>query len=75
MKTKQKVVPGLSLKGKDLMTRIKNGSIQLQGSNGQYIQSKELADAVRLSKTDQIIAARENAKKVAELKSKLQTNG
>jgi len=75
MKTKTKVVPGLSLKGKDLMNRIRNGSIQLNGSSGQYIQNKDLADAMRMSKTEQIIAARENAKKVAELKSKLQKNG
>jgi len=75
MKTKTKVVPGLSLKGKDLMNRIRNGSIQLNGSGGQYIQNKELADAMRLSKTEQILAARENAKRVQELKSKLSQNG
>jgi len=75
MKTKQKVVPGLSLKGKDLMNRIRNGSIQLNSGQGQYIQNKEIADAMRLSKTDQILAARENAKKVSDLKSKLQSNG
>lgn len=67
---KFKVIPNLSLKGKDIMNRLKNNSLQLQHS-GQYSLEEEIDNSRRLSKVEIMHKAKENLENINNLTSKL----
>lgn len=60
---KFRVIPNLSLKGKDIMARLRNGSLRLDAT-GQYSLSPEIDATRRMTKLDIELAARENFKKI-----------
>lgn len=68
---KFKVIPNLSLKGNDILTRLKNGSLKL-GSNA-YNSSPQIEATRRMSKIDIARKMVENQQTIQSIKSNLST--
>lgn len=68
-----KVIPGRGLNGKDIKRRLKNKTLQgeLFGSES-YLVDKEMLAHTKLNKVQQVLAAREGERKIAEMEEKLQ---
>jgi len=64
---KFRVIPNLSLKGKDIMIRLKNRSLILDNKNIQYSLESEFDEARRMSKVDLHRAMLDNAKHINSL--------
>lgn len=75
---KFRVIPNLSLRGKDIMTRYKNGTLRMT-LEGQYSINEKIDESRRMTKQDIINAARDNNSKIEGYKLNLeklkQTNG
>jgi len=69
---KHKVLPNLSLKGKDLMTRVNNRSIDLSTRGNFYGDNPEMFRAKLLAKPELVAAAKKNAEQIANIKKKLE---
>lgn len=69
---KYRVHPNLSIRGKELLTRIKSRNIKLDNSGQQYIMDEEILKLSRMNKKDVINEHREGAQKINSLKNKLQ---
>lgn len=67
---KFKVYPGLSLKGRDIMIRLRNGSLQLQ-EGGQYNLDKDIEKTRRMSKLDLAHASQQIQEDIRVLGDKL----
>jgi len=67
---KFRVVPNLSLKGPEIMRRLKNRSLNLE-HGGQYSIDEEIQASLKLDKVELKNKARENAQKIADLAKKL----
>jgi len=63
-----KVIPKLSLRGKDIMTRLKNRSLVLDGMTGNYTLEEHWDAARRMSKADAARALLTNGKTIADMK-------
>lgn len=68
-----KVIPNLSLTGKDILTRLRNRSLTLN-QGGQYILDEKIDQVRRMSKIDIAREALSNQKKINNLNQKLQRN-
>lgn len=66
-----KVIPKLSLRGKDIMARLKNRSLVLDGMPGNYTLEEHWDAARRMSKADAARAMLTNGKTIDELKNKM----
>lgn len=60
---KYRVIPNLSYRGKDIMSRLKNGSLKPQ-SSGEYSLLPEIDETRRMSQLDIKRKAQENAHKI-----------
>lgn len=69
---KFRVIPNLSLKGKDIMKRLQNRSLILDGMTGNYTLEEQWDAMRRMTKADAILAAQKNANQIKELSNKLQ---
>lgn len=67
---KFRVIPNLSLKGKDIATRLKNRTLKID-TDGQYSLEAEIDETRRMSKLDISRKAVENNKKINSLNDKL----
>lgn len=68
-----RVIPNLSLKGKDILTRLKNKSLKLD-HEGQYSIQEEIDATRRMSKLDIMDKAQQNKKSIDELNKKIQSH-
>jgi len=69
---KFRVIPNLSLKGVDVMRRLANRSLMLDGTGGQYSLEEFAHQAQRMTKADVILAHREATMNIQSLQNKLQ---
>lgn len=69
---KFKVIPNLSLKGKDILTRLRNRSLTL-GANGQYALDEKIDQVRRMSKIDIAREALSNQQRINNLTNKIQS--
>ncbi len=68
-----KVIPNLSLKGTDVIKRLRNRTL-MPSQNGQYSLDERIDEARRMNKADLINAYRENGIKLSNINQKLQEN-
>jgi len=66
-----KVIPKLSLTGKDIMSRLKNRSLVLDGMTGNYTVEEQWSALQKMSKVDIAREQLKNRANINELKSKL----
>lgn len=71
---KFRVIPGLSLKGPDILQRLKNRSLTLNPIQGSVLEDASFADALRMDKVELINKMKENEKAIAEKRAKLSRN-
>lgn len=67
---KFRVIPNLSLKGKDIAMRLKNRTLRID-SDGQYSLEAEIDETRRMSRLDLARKAQENNKKINILQKTL----
>lgn len=72
---KYRVIPNLSLKGKDIMTRIKNRSLIPDRSGQIYSLDDKIDTSRKMSKLDLLNEMQKNDRQISDLKSKLKSNG
>lgn len=65
---KFRVIPNLSLKGRDIMTRLKNRSLILNAS-GQYEINEAIDATRRMTKLDILNEMKRNSSKINEIQS------
>lgn len=76
-KTKQqpvnkfRVIPHLSLRGKDIMTRLKNRSLMFDTSGNQYSTDEQIDATRRMSKLELTRTASDNRKKITAMQQEL----
>lgn len=70
-----RVVPNLSLRGTDIMKRLKNGSLKVDVKTGQYSIDDEIDASRRMTKADIINASRKNFQNINNLNNKLNASG
>jgi len=73
-KNKFKVIPNLSLKGPDIMRRIANRTLIMNGGTGQYSLDEEVDEARRMTKMDIMNKHREITGNIANLQKSM-SNG
>lgn len=66
-----KVIPGLSLKGKDIRQRLRNGTIQPKPAQYGIGFEEALQDFMHKDKPGRLAAMAENAEKIKATKAKL----
>lgn len=71
---KFRVIPSLSLKGVDIMRRLANRSLILDGMGGQYSLDEFADKSRRMTKSDIILAHREATQNIQSLQNKLQND-
>lgn len=71
---KYRVVPGLSLKGPDVLARLKNRSLNIKSMESMQIESPEFAEAMRMDKIELINKMKSNEKAIEQKKSELRKN-
>lgn len=71
---KYRVVPGLSLKGPDILARLKNRSLNIKSMESMQIESPEFAEAMRMDKIELINKMKSNEKAIEQKKSELRKN-
>jgi len=69
---KFRVIPNLSLKGADILRRLANRSLMLDGTGGQYSLDEFAHASGRMTKSDIILAHREATMNIQSLQNKLQ---
>lgn len=71
---KLKVIPGRGLSGRALKARLKNRTLEGQSFGSEnYTLDEDMVEFTKLSKVEQVNAARANAQKVKEIKRNLET--
>lgn len=71
--TKLKIIPGRGLTGKDIKNRLRNRTLEGQTFGPEhYTIDEEMVNFTKMSKIEQINAARQNAKQVREIQNKLE---
>lgn len=71
---KFRVIPGLSLKGPEILQRLKNRSLALNPIQGSILEDASFADALRMDKIELIHKMKENEKAIKETRAKLSGN-
>lgn len=72
LQDKFKVIPNLSLKGKDIQIRLRNRSLILSQPNmGMYSLDERITEASRMHRTDLINEARKTNENIESLKKQL----
>lgn len=69
--TEHRVIPNLSLRGEQIMMRLRNGTLKLD-PNGTYSLNEKLDEGRRMSRIDAANAHRQNSIDMANMRSKLQ---